>query len=86
MMPAIPGPPPAIADCLFGFDDVHDIVERQRLEVQPVAGVIVGRHRLGVAVDHDGFVASFTQGEAGVHAAVVELDALPDAVRPRTQE
>ena len=33
------------------------VLERQRLEEQPVGGVVVGRHRLRVAVDHDGLEA-----------------------------
>ena len=33
---------------------LEDVLERQRLEVQPVGGVVVGGHRLGVAVDHHG--------------------------------
>src|SRR5205807_9271295 len=52
---------------------------------QPVARVVVGRHRLGVAVHHHRVEAGVAQGEAGVHAAVVELDALPDAIRPRPE-
>src|SRR5690606_9984562 len=34
-----------------------------------------------VAVDHDRFVPGLAQREAGVDAAVIELDALPDPVR-----
>ena len=59
---------------------LEHVLERQRLEVQPVGGVVVGRHGLRVAVDHDGLVAVLAQRERGVNAAVVELDALPDAV------
>ena len=68
--------------------DVHDlehVLERQRLEVQAVGGVVVGRDRLRVAVDHDGLEPVLAQRERRVHAAVVELDALPDAVRPAAQ-
>ena len=65
---------------VLGLDDVHHVLVGERLEVEPVGGVVVGRHRLGVAVDHDRLEAGVAQGEAGVHAAVVELDALADAV------
>ena len=68
--------------------DVHDlehVLERQRLEVQPVGGVVVGRDRLRVAVDHDGLEPVLAQRHRRVHAAVVELDALADAVRPAAQ-
>ena len=69
----------------FALDDVEHILEGQRLEVEPVAGVVVGAHRLRVAVDHDGLVAQFLQRKAGVAAAVVELDALADAVGAAAQ-
>ncbi len=64
------------------LDDVEHVFERERLEVEAVGGVVVGRDRLGVGVDHDGLVAQFAQRERGVDAAVVELDALADAVGP----
>jgi hypothetical protein len=70
---------------LFLVDDLEHVFERERLEIQPVAGVVIGRHGLGVAVDHDGLVTVFAQGQRRVHAAVVELDALADAVRPAAQ-
>ena len=65
---------------------VSDVLARERLEEEPVAGVVVGRDRLGIAVDHDGLVAGGREGERCVHAAVVELDALADAVRPAAED
>ena len=65
---------------LFDIDDVEDVFERERLEVQAVAGVVIGRDGLRVAVDHDRFDAFVLQGEGGVAAAVIEFDSLPDAV------
>jgi hypothetical protein len=73
------------ADRLFLVHDLQHVFERDGLEVQAVGGVVVGGHGLGVAVDHDGFVAVFAHGKRGVHAAVVELDALADAVRATAQ-
>ena len=69
---------------LFLVDAEH-VLDGQRLEVELVGGVIVGRNRFRVAVDHDRFVALVAQREGGVHAAVVELDALADAVRTAAQ-
>ena len=80
--------PAVLHDHAPGLLDVHDlehVLERQRLEVQAVGGVVVGRHGLRVAVDHDGLVAVLAQRHRRVHAAVVELDALPDAVRAAAQ-
>ena len=73
--------PGDLAGLLLGVDDLEHVLERQRLEVQPVAGVVVGRHRLRVAVDHHRLESGFAQRRDGVHAGVVELDALADAVR-----
>ena len=64
----------------FGLDDLEHVLGRQRLEIQPVGGVVVGRHRLRIAVDHDGFVAGIVQREAGMATAIVELDALANSI------
>ncbi len=71
---------------LLGVHDLEDVLERQRLEVEPVGGVVVGRDGLGVAVDHDRLVADLGQRQRGVDARVVELDALPDAVGPAAED
>ncbi len=71
---------------LLARDDRRDVLERQRLEVEAVDGVVVGRNGLGVAVDHDRFVAFVAQRERRVTAAVVELEPLPDAVRPAAED
>ena len=73
------------ADRLFLVHDLQHVFERDGLEVQAVGGVVVGGHGLRVAVDHDGFIAVFAHGKRGMHAAVVELDALTDAVRATAQ-
>ncbi len=48
---------------LFGIDDVEDVLERERFEVEAVAGVVVGRDGLGIAVDHDRFDVFILQRE-----------------------
>ena len=70
----------------LGVEDRHHVLEGQRLEEQPIDRVVVGRDRLRVAVDHHRLVAGVAQGEGGVTAAVVELDALPDAVRSAAED
>ena len=62
------------------FIDGEHVFEGERLEVEAVAGVVIGGDGFGIAVDHDGLEAVFTEGEGGVATAIVELDALPDAV------
>ncbi len=64
----------------LGVDDLQHVLRRERLEIEPVGGVVVGRHRLRIAVDHDGLVADLLEREGGMAAAVVELDALADTV------
>ena len=58
----------------------HDILERERLEVQPVGCVVVGGNCFRVGVDHHDFVPQAPQFERRVAAAPIELDALADAV------
>ena len=70
----------------LGVHDLEHVLEGERLEVEPAARVVVGRDRLGVAVDHHRVVAGVAQGEAGVHARVVELDALADPVRAGAED
>ncbi len=70
----------------LGTDHVQHILEGERLEVQARRGVVVGRHRLRVAVHHHRVDAHLLQSEGRMHAAVVELDPLPDAVRARAQD
>ena len=70
----------------LGVDDLEHVLGRQRLEIEPVGGVVVGRDGLRIAVDHDGLVAGLAQREAGVAAAIVELDALADAVRTAAED
>src|ERR1019366_10626436 len=71
---------------LLGVADVEDVFERERLEVEAVAGVVVGGDGLGVAVDHDRLDAHFLQRERRVAAAVIELDPLPDTVGTAAQD
>ena len=71
---------------LLALHDGHHVLERERLEVEAVRRVVVGRDRLGVAVHHHGLVARLGDRLGGVDAAVVELEALPDPVRSRAED
>ena len=70
---------------LLALHDRQHVFQRQRLEVQPVRRVVVGRHRLRIAIHHDRFVAVFAQRKRRVAAAIVELNSLRDAIRPAAQ-
>ena len=70
----------------LNIDDIHDVLVGERLKVQAVRGVVVGRDGLGVAVDHDGLKAAGGQRVARMHAAVIKLDTLANAVGTGTQD
>ena len=70
----------------FDLDQLQHVLGGQRLEVEPVGGVVVGGDGLGVAVDHDRLDADLVEREGRVAAAVVELDALADAVRAAAED
>ena len=74
------------ADRLLAVADGEHLLRRERLEVEPVGRVVVGRDRLRVAVDHHRLVAERAEGLGGVDAAVVELDPLADPVRARAED
>ena len=70
----------------FALADREHLLLAEGLEVEPVRRVVVGRHRLRVAVDHHGLVAEPAKRPRRMHAAVVELDALADPVRPGAED
>ena len=71
---------------LLDAQDFQHVFQRQRLEIQPVRRVVVGADRFRVAVDHDRLIARIGQREAGVAAAIVELDPLADPVGTAAQD
>ena len=70
----------------LAVDDRHHVFERQRLEVQTIRRVVVGRYGLRVAIDHHRLVTLLAEAEHGVDAAVIELDSLTDAVRTAAED
>ncbi len=66
--------------------NLQDILQSERLEVQPVGNVVIGGNGFRITVDHDGLESVLAQLQGGMHAAVVELDSLPDAVRAASQD
>ena len=69
----------------LGPDHVLGRLLVEGVEVQPVGGVEVGAHGLGVAVEHGAGEARVAQRHRRLHRAVVELDALADADRAGAQ-
>ncbi len=75
-----------LALALLDANQLDDGFGGQRLEIQAVRGVVVGRYGFRVAVDHDGLLPGLVQGIRRMDAAIVELDALADAVGPAAQD
>ena len=72
---------------LLLLDDVQDVLEQERFEVQPGGDVEIGRDGLGIVVRDDRGDALFPQCEDSLDTAVIELDALadPDGTAPDDQ-
>ena len=68
------------AAAIESFDNVEYIFKRQWLKEEQVAGVKVRADRLWVGVDHHAFEAHLVCGECGLAAAIIELNALTNAV------
>jgi hypothetical protein len=62
------------------------ILGGQRLEIEAVGRVVIGAHRFRIAVDHDRLVARPPAAHSRVAATIIELDPLPDPVRPAAQD
>ena len=78
--------PEHVPSALLAADQRDHVLGGQRLEIEPVGGVVVGRDGFRVAVDHDGLDAGLLQRIGGMDAAIVELDALADAVRAAAED
>src|SRR6266516_6242476 len=75
-------------DYAFGFFlivNIEHVLKRKRLKIKFVAGIVIGRNRFRIGVNHDGFETELAQGEGGVDAAIIEFDALANAVGPATE-
>lgn len=59
-------------------------LERDLLEVEPIAHVVVSADRFRVVVDHDRFAAEMAQLTQTTYGAPVELDRTSDPVHART--
>ena len=66
-------------------DDGVYVFPENRLKVEFIRNIWVGRNRLGITVDHDGFVAGFFGGQHPVNAGIVKLNSLSNAVRTGAQ-
>ena len=59
---------------------LQHFLDADGLEIQAIGAVEIGGHGFGVAIDHDAGVALLADRHGGVDAAIVEFDALANAV------
>src|SRR5207248_10662703 len=62
------------------------VFKSERLKIKFVARVVIGGNRFWIRVDHDRFESELAQSEGGVHAAIIELNSLPNAVRSASED
>ena len=62
------------------LDDIHHTFEREFLEIETVAYVVVGGNGLRVVVDHHRTETVVADGVKGLYAAPIELDGRTDTV------
>ncbi len=70
---------------IFQFEDVHDPLKSQLVEIEPVAHIVVGGYRFGVVVNHDRAVPVLADGLQRLHSAPVELYRRADTVSTRAE-
>ena len=68
------------------IDDLENVLEGERLEVQLVRGIEVRGDRFGIRVDHDRLEALLPQRDGGADAAVIELHALANTIRSAAED
>ena len=62
------------------------MLERERLEIQPVSGVVISGDGFGVAVVHNSLKSHPGQSERRLTAAIVEFDSLTNAIRSAAED
>ena len=65
---------------LLNPQDFHHMLVGQRLKIQSVRGIIICAYRFRIAVDHNGLIALICERVAGMAAAIVKFNALPNPV------
>ena len=70
---------------ILEFDDVHDALEGEFVEIETIAHVVVCGDSLGIVVDHHGAVSLAADGVEGLYATPVELYAGADAIGSGTE-
>ena len=71
---------------ILHLDDVHNPLECQLIEIEPVAHIVVSGDGLRVIVDEHSPVALPADGLNAVHRAPVELHRASDTVGSRAED
>ena len=65
--------------------NVEHILQSERLKIKFVARIVIGGNRFRIRIHHNRFESELAQSEGGVNAAIIEFNALADAVRAAAQ-
>ena len=66
-------------------DNIVDMFPEYRLKIKLVSRVKIGRNRLRITVNHNGFIPSFSSCQYAVYATVIKFNPLTNSVRSRAQ-
>ena len=70
----------------FLIVNVEDVFKSERLKIKFVARVVIGGNRFWIRIHHNRFESELAQSEGGVNAAIIEFNALADAVRAAAED
>ena len=70
---------------LFKLGNLYHVFKGERLEIQAIGDIEIRGYSFRIAVNHNGFIAICAQGQGGMHAAVIEFNALTYAIGPSPQ-
>src|SRR5207245_8898845 len=73
------------APAFLALIDVQHVLQREGLEEKFVARIIIGRDGFRVGIDHERLEAVLLKRERRMNTAVIEFDALADAIRAATE-
>ena len=74
------------SDRMFQLDDIHHILDGERLKIEFVAGGVIGGDGLGVVVDDDRLIPCLPDPPDRVDGGVVELHPLSDPDRAAAED
>ena len=59
---------------------MQNVLFGERFKIEAIRGVVVGRHRLWVAIHHHRFETCISKGKTGMYTAIIKLNSLTNSV------